>query len=153
LSQTFVDRNEGASHTPLQSHRSAIGAIAKVTIPGSLLRHFHQRGIVLRRARNRSHDIEWIVDNADVGARCEVVTSFVRFPKGTTLEDKTVYLRAISTPSAINENTDLAMFHPHARGTTSAIDDCERWSGKSAEIIGKLVDAFKSYGRQPRRPI
>ena len=73
------------------------------------------------------------------------MTSFVKFPKGTTVEDKRAHLQAISTPSAINENTDLAMFHPHARGTTSEKKDCEGWPAKSTEIVEKLLDAFKSY--------
>lgn len=45
----------------------------------------------------------------------------------------------------INEHTDLAMFHPHARGTTSGVQDCEQWPGKSTGIIERFLDAFTSY--------
>jgi hypothetical protein len=54
-------------------------------------------------------------------------------------------VQAISTPAAINENIDLAMLHPNARGTTSDTKDCEEWPGKSTGIVEKVLDAFKSY--------
>ncbi len=146
--QSAFGQNQGAAYRPALPRRPASGAVARVTIPTALLAHFQERGIVLKAARDVVR-----FDNADVGARCEVVTSFVRFPRGTTVEDKRAYLEAASTPSAINENTDLAMFHPHARGTTSDMKDCEQWPGKSAEIVEKLVDAFTSYEPAPTIPV
>ena len=144
FAQGLLGQNEDADYLPVPSRRQARG-VSIVTIPNALLRHFQEQGIVLKPAPDGDRDAEWIFDNADVGARCEVVTSFVRFQKGMTGERKKAHLQTISTPSVINENTDLAMFHPHARGTTSATTDCEKWPGKSAEIIEKLLDAFTSY--------
>jgi hypothetical protein len=37
------------------------------------------------------------------------------------------------------------MFHPHARGTTSEITDCEQWPAKSTEIVEHFLAAFTSY--------
>ena len=100
---------------------------------------------MLKPTRDGDGETEWILANADVGVRCEVVTSFVRFPKGTTVEAKRAYLRQISTPSAINERTDLAMFHPHARGTTPDMNNCVEFKAKYKEITDTLVKAFTSY--------
>jgi hypothetical protein len=51
----------------------------------------------------------------------------------------------ISVPSVLNERERLAMFHPYARGKTADRTDCRNWSAKSGEIVGRLLDAFKSY--------
>jgi hypothetical protein len=115
-------------------------------ISDSLVRHFGQSGLVLRpQARHRGFETEWILANADVGPQCEVVTSFRRFPTGTSVESMKNQLMAISQPSVLNERAALAMFHPHARGKTSNRNDCDAWSAKSREITDRVLDAFRSY--------
>lgn len=145
VAQRFLAQDDEAFDTLVQPRRPASRVVSRATIPDSLLRHFREQGIVLRAVRGDDRGTEFVFENADVGARCDVVTSFVRFPRGTTADDKRAYLQAISTPSVINENMDLAMFHPHARSTTSETGDCDNWLGKFPEINEKLLAAFKSY--------
>ena len=117
-------------------------------LPDGLLQHFQDREILLRReARYGGRKTEWIVENADVGPRCEVVTSFVGFPRGTGVAAMRQHLRGISVPSVLHERERLAMFHPHARSKTSDRADCRNWPAKSGEIVGRLLEAFKSYQR------
>ncbi len=151
--RTVLGQDANAAARSIQSRRPSRGAVSRVTISDSLLRHFREQGIILSPAGGANRGTEWIFANADVGARCEVVTRFVSFPKGTTVEDKKAFLQTTSTPSSINEHTDLAMFHPHARGTTSDVTDCEAWAGKSGEIVEKLLDAFTSYQPPPPIPV
>jgi hypothetical protein len=128
------------------SLRPVAGGISASTLPDTLLQHFRDRGILLRReARDGGQKAEWILENAEVGPRCEVITGFVRFPSGAEVEAMRNYLMGISVPSVLNEQERLAMFYPHARGKTSDRTDCQNWSAKSGEIVGRLLDAFKSY--------
>ncbi len=134
-----------ASRAPQPSRQSERTADVGSEIPDSLVRHFQRQGIVLTRAQPGTRNREWLVERADVGARCEVVTSFRNFAHAAPVELITKTLANISTPSVLNEPARMAMFYPHARGKTADIQDCEQWRAKSAAITGQLVEAFQSY--------
>jgi hypothetical protein len=146
LVRLLVSVNPGQAQVTGGASPPMPGVVRVSRIPTSLVQHFSARGIVLRReTRYGGRDAEWIVDSANVGPLCDVVTSFVRFPRGTTADAMRNHLMAISQPSEVNEHARLAMFHPHARAKTSDRRDCEGWSGKSGQIVGQLLDAFRTY--------
>jgi len=124
-------------------------AVRVSRLPGSLVEHFRGRGIVLRREVRDGRAAEWIVDNANIGPLCDVVTSFVRFPRGTTVATMKNRLMAISQPSEVNELARLAMFYPHARAKTSDPRDCDAWQQKSSAIVDQVLDGFRSYQAGP----
>lgn len=147
----MVIQSEVVAEASEGSLRPVAGAISASTLPETLLQHFRDRGIVLRReARYGGLKTEWILENAHVGPRCEVVTSFVSFPSGAEVAAMRNHLMMSSVPSVLNEQQRLAMFHPHARGKTSDKMACQDWSAKSREIVDQLLDAFKSYGPASR---
>jgi uncharacterized protein YhfF len=120
--------------------------ISASTLPDALVQHFRSRGIVLRpEARHGGQLTEWILENVDVGPRCEVMTSFVSFPSGADVAAMKNHLMMVSVPSVLNEQARLAVFHPNARGKTPDIRDCQAWSVKYKEIWGQVLEAFKSY--------
>ena len=134
-----------ASRAPQPSRQSERNAVPASEIPDSLVQHFRRQGIVLSRAQPGTWNHEWIVEQTDVGARCEVVTSFRGFALAAPVELITKELTRISTPSVLNEPARMAMFYPHARGKTADARDCEQWPSKSAAITSQLVEAFQSY--------
>ena len=115
----------------------------RANIPDALRRHFQESGIHLRPVGAGDGEIEWIIENAGAGTGCEVKTSFLRFPKGTSTEDKKAHLLMINTLSVINERSELAMFYPYAHGK-----DCSEWRERSAAVGEKLLEAFRSYQPQ-----
>ncbi len=143
----LLDQYEEASRQSQGSPQPVRRPVARSEIPDSLVQHFQRQGVVLRPAQAGNPNREWIVDNVDVGTRCEVVTSFRLFPLATPVEIITKALTDFSTPSILNEQVKMAMFHPHARGTTSDVRDCEEWPAKSKVIVERLQDAFRSYRR------
>lgn len=142
----LLGRHEEAARAPKAPPRQPADSIGRSPIPESLVRHFRDQGILLRpQGRFAGRETEWIIENAGVGPRCEVVVSFVQFWSGASVESMRNRLMAVSTPSVINEQARLAMFQPHARGKTSDKMDCEEWSAKSEGIVGQLQEAFRSY--------
>jgi hypothetical protein len=122
------------------------GAVSGATIPDSLVEHFRVRGFVLKpAARGDGRGTEWIIEDADVGPQCEVVTSFIDFPAGTPVAAMEKHLTMISAASALNEAAALAMFYPYARGKTPAANSCADWPSKSAAMVERALDTFKSY--------
>ena len=134
-----------ASRAPQPSRQSEPTGVPASEIPASLVQHFQRHGIVLSRAQPGTWNREWIVEQTDVGARCEIVTSFRGFARAAPVELITKELTNISTPSVLNEPARMAMFYPHARGKTADARDCEQWPSKSAAITDQLVEVFKSY--------
>ena len=125
-------------------------SILRSPIPNSLVEHFRDHGLHLRlQGRYASQETEWILENAGVGPRCELVTSFVQFWSGASVESMRSQLMAVSTPSVINEHARTAMYYPHARGKTSDKRDCEEWPAKSEGIFEQLQAAFRSYQEPP----
>lgn len=114
-------------------------------IPDSLVEHFRRQGFSIRPSLDWRSSREWTLDFADVGPRCEVVLSFRGFALATPVELINKRLMEFNAASVLNEPARLAMFYPFARGTTSDKADCEAWAVKSKEIVGPLLDAFRSY--------
>jgi hypothetical protein len=135
----------GASRASRPTRQSERAAVRGSEIPDSLVQHFKRHGISLSRAQPGTWNHEWLVENVEVGARCEVVTSFRGFARALPVELATKELAKVSTPSVLNEPAMLAMFHPHARGKTADVRDCDEWPAKSAEITARVVEVFKSY--------
>jgi len=134
---------------PAKSARpSHLDGVSGTPIPDSLVEHFRRQGLALRPALRypTAPDVEWILDGVDVGPACKIVTRFVRFPPGSSPAAMKASLERLSVGSVLNEREALAMFHPFARGKTSASDACVAWTpAKSAEVSARLVAAFKSY--------
>jgi len=120
-------------------------------LPEALLAHLEKRGARLleRASDDGTGRTIWVLAEAPAGARCEVFTTFVRFPPGVDAAAARRYLLGVSLPSVLNERERLAMFHPAARGTTSNPADCERWGAERARIVTMLVEAFESYVPAP----
>jgi len=138
-----------AAPAPAKSARpSVLEAVSGAPIPDSLVEHFRRQRLALRPALRypTAPDVEWILDSVDVGPACEIVTSFVRFPAGSSPAAMKASLERFNMASALNEREALAMFHPFARGKTSASGACVAWTpAKSAEVSARLVAAFQSY--------
>lgn len=120
-------------------------------LPKALLAHLEKRGVRLleRASDDGTGRTIWVLADAPAGARCEVFTTFVRFPPGVDAAAARRYLLGVSRPAVLNERERLAMFHPAARGTTSNRADCERWGAERTRIVTMLVEAFESYVPAP----
>ncbi len=75
-----------ASRAPQPSRQSERTGVPASEIPASLVQHFQRHGIVLSRAQPGTRNREWVVERTDVGARCEVVTSFRGFAHAAPVE-------------------------------------------------------------------
>lgn len=114
-------------------------------IPDSLAEHFRRQGFPIRPAQDQSSNREYVVDVADIGARCDVLVSFRGFARATPVAEARQQLMRFNAATVLNEHARLAMFYPFGRGTTGDKGDCEAFAAKSKEIAEPILDAFRSY--------